>query len=123
MNRPRRVNVVNSRLPVYKLTYGDGLGEVVTGLFSRVAPKLLPLGKELASKAIGTLGKTVIDEGSTRLINAAKNKLAEIIRERPAKPVVLPSTADIPAGTVRQINKIVNQRIREITGSGLKLVA
>ena len=32
MNRSRRVHVVNARLPVYKLTYGNGLGDVVTGL-------------------------------------------------------------------------------------------
>ena len=45
MNRPRHVHVVNSRLPVYKLTYGNGLGDVVTRLFTRIAPKIIAVGK------------------------------------------------------------------------------
>jgi len=60
MNRAKPIYVVNSRLPVYKLTYGNGLGDFVTGLFTRIAPKILPIGKELASKAIGIIGKTAV---------------------------------------------------------------
>jgi hypothetical protein len=41
------VRAINSRLPVYKTTYGDGLGDVVQGLFRRIAPKAIPIAKQL----------------------------------------------------------------------------
>jgi len=82
MNRARRVHVVNSRLPVYKLTYGDGFGDVVTGLFTRIAPKILPIGKELASKAIGVVGKSAATEAVIRAFNAAKETIASLMREK-----------------------------------------
>jgi hypothetical protein len=114
--------VVNSRLPVYKITYGDGFGDIVTGLFSRIAPNILPIGKELASKAIGVLGKTVLDEGSSRVINIAKEKIASMIRKpQPLEPVVLPTTDEMPEHISNQINKIINDRMKKKSGSGLKI--
>ena len=79
MNRARPVHVINSRLPVYKLTYGNGLGDVVTGLFTRIAPKILPIGKELASKAIGVIADTAAKDAGMYLYNAAKDRLSSLI--------------------------------------------
>ena len=69
MNRPRPVYVVNLRLPVYKVTYGNGLGDVVTGLFTRIAPKILPIGKEVAAKAIGVIKEKLADNIGTSEFN------------------------------------------------------
>ena len=82
MNRARPVYVVNSRLPVYKITYGNGFGDV-TGLFTRVAPKILPICKEIASKAIGVLGNkigTEVGNIAVGAFDAAKEKLMSLAR-------------------------------------------
>ena len=121
MNRPRRVHVVNSRLPVYKLKYGNGLGKVVTKLFTRIAPKLMPVGKELASKAIGAIGKTPAAEAGKCLCHAAKDKIISLIRgKKPSKEshdnkhskeahvdkhVELPSTEDMPPKQLTKLTK------------------
>ena len=74
-NRARPVHVVNSRLPVYKITYGDGLGDVITGLFTRIAPKILPIGKELASKAIGIVSNTAAKDAVLHAYGMAKQRI------------------------------------------------
>ena len=128
MNRARPVHVINSRLPVYKLTYGDGLGDVVTGLFTRIAPKILPIGKELASKAIGVITDTAAKDTGTYLYNVAKGKLASLVKSKkfqPKKPtnsnkVVLPSTDEMPTDIANEINSLAKQKLKMV-GSGLKL--
>lgn len=118
MNRPRPVYVVNSRLPVYKVTYGDGLGDVVSGLFTRIAPKILPIGKELASKAIGVLKDKVADAAGTGVFNLAKNKILSLIKGK--KPLKLQSTKEMPSEIGNEINDLAKKRLAEIVGSGLK---
>ncbi len=49
---PTMVRAINSRIPIYRATYGDGLGHVVQGLFRRIAPKAVPIAKHLGMKAI-----------------------------------------------------------------------
>ena len=79
-NRPRPVYVVNSRLSIYKVTFGDGLGDVVSGLFTRIAPKILPIGKERASKTIGVLKDKLTDNIGTSVFNVAKDKILSILK-------------------------------------------
>jgi len=121
MSRARPVYVVNSRLPVSKVVYGDGIGDVITGLFTRVAPKILPIGKKIASKAIGVvrdrvgtaIGNTIVDTFS-----AAKEKLMSLLRG--TKPVKLQSTDQMPPKIGSAINKVARQRLRLIAGCGIK---
>jgi hypothetical protein len=109
------------------LTYGNGLGDVVTGLFTRIAPKILPVGKELASKAIGVIGKSAAIGAGIRAFKAAKNKIASLIRREktpkksPDEPVNLPSTADMPPKVANEINKMAKDKLNTIVGYGLKL--
>ncbi len=56
---PTMVRVINSLLPVYKTTYGDVLGDVVQGLFRRMAPKAIPIAKQLGLKAIDVVREKV----------------------------------------------------------------
>ena len=123
MNRSRRIHVVNSRLPVYKMTYGNGLGDVVTGLFTRIAPKVLPVAKELASKAIGTIGRTAAVEAATHAFRAAKDKIMSLIRgtKPSSQHVKLPSTTDMPPKVANEINKMAENKLNTIVGMGLKL--
>jgi hypothetical protein len=118
MNRPRPVYVVNSRLPVYKVTYGDGLGDVVTGLFTRIAPKILPIGKEVASKTIGVLKDKLADNIGTSVFNVAKDKLLSLIKRK--KSIKLQSTNEMPSQISKEINELAKQKLGEIVGSGLK---
>ncbi len=57
---PTMVRVINSRLPVYKAIYGDGLGDVIQGLFRRIAPKAIPIAKQLGMKAIDVVREKVL---------------------------------------------------------------
>ena len=55
MSRERHVYVVNSRLSVYKVIYWDDINDVVNELFTRITPKNLEIGEEIASQASGVL--------------------------------------------------------------------
>ena len=102
------------------MVYGDGIGDVITG-FTRVAPKILPIGKEIASKAIGAIrdrvgtaiGNTIVDTFS-----AAKEKLMLLVRGK--KPVKLSSTNQMPSDIGKEINELAKQKLGSIAGSGLK---
>ena len=122
MNRARPVHVINSRLPVYELTYGDGFGETVTGLFTRIIPKIGSIGKELASKAIGVMRNTAVKDTGKYLYNTAKDKLFSLLSLKKKIPpkVVLPATAEMPSDVADEINALVKQQLA-IRGSGLKL--
>ena len=47
IHNPRRqqVRVIGARHPVYKMYYGDGFGSTVQGLFTKFAPKTIPLAQ------------------------------------------------------------------------------
>ena len=118
MNRAKPIHVINSRLPVYKLTYGDGLGDTVTSLLTRIVPKILPIGKELASKAIGVIGDTAAKDAGGYLYNFAKKFHTK------KKPVVLPATDEMPRDIADEINTLARKKLAMMTsstGSGLKL--
>ena len=96
MSRARPVYVVNSRLPVYKVIYGDGIGDIITGLFTRIAPKILPIGKELASKAIGAIRDitgTAIGNTIVETFSAAMEKLMSLVRGKNGKITIYGSNA------------------------------
>ena len=122
MNRARPVHVINSRLPVYQLTYGDGFGDTVTSLFTRIAPKILPVGKELASKAIGVIRDTAAIDTGKYLYNAAKDRLSSLFSSKKKIPpkVVLPATDEMPRDVANEINALARQKFKSY-GSGLKL--
>ena len=47
--------MVNSRLSVYRAYYGDGFGSTIAGLFTRMAPKVATIAKQLSIKAIDVI--------------------------------------------------------------------
>ncbi len=49
---PTMVRAINSRIPIYRATYEDGLGDIVKGLFIRISPNAIPIAKQLGMKAI-----------------------------------------------------------------------
>ncbi len=49
---PTMVRSINSRIPIYRATYGDGLGDIVQVFFRRIAPKAIPIAKQIGMKAI-----------------------------------------------------------------------
>ncbi len=97
------VRTINYRLPIYRATYGDELGDIMQGLFRRIAPKAIPIAKQLGintidvvcEKCIGTVGNVV-----SKAFSAIKDRLARLIRRPQAvrlQPVKLPSTELMPA--------------------------
>ena len=63
----------------------------------------------MASKAIGVIGRSAAIETAIRSFNAAKNKLASLIRGNPSLgkiPVELPSTEDMPPEVANKINEM-----------------
>ncbi len=117
---PTMVRVINSRLPVYRATYGDGLGNVVQGLFGRMAPKAIPIAKQLGMKAIDVIREKGISAAgniASKAFSAIKDRLTRLIRRpqpvRP-QPVKLPSTEVMPASVSKIINQAANQKLAEL---------
>jgi hypothetical protein len=115
---PTMVRVINSRLPVYRATYGDGLGDVVQGLFTRIAPKAIPIAKQLGMKAIDVVrekGIGAVGNLASKAFSAIKDRLTRLIR-RPARPqpVKLASTEVMPASVSKIINQAANQKLLEL---------
>ena len=110
------VYVVNSRIPVYRAYYGDGLGNTIMGLFSRAAPKIAPFAKEAGMKAIDIIrdkGLGVIGDLAGRAFSTVKDKIVSLTKSRFSrkKPQIqpLPSTELMPAN----VNKIINNAVKE----------
>ena len=135
-DKPVQVYVVNSRLPVYRAYYGDGLGNTIAGLFTRMAPKVAPIAKQLGMKAIDVIrdkGISAVGDLATKAFSAAKNKIISLVRPK-RKSTPLPSTTVMPASVSKEINKAVEQKLASlvtpstnqddianmIAGSGLK---
>ncbi len=77
-DKPTSVYVVNSRLPVYRAYYGDGFGSTIAGLFTRMAPKVAPLVKQLGMKAIYVIrdkGINAVGNLAGKAFSAAKDKI------------------------------------------------
>jgi hypothetical protein len=75
------IRVVNSRLPVYEITYGDGLGDVVRGLFTRIAPKAMPIAKQLSMKAIDVIrdkAPSTISDLAGKAFSAVKYRILRL---------------------------------------------
>ena len=87
-DKPTSVYVVNSRLPVYKAYYGDGFGSTIAGLFTRMAPKVAPLAKQLGMKAIDVIrdkGISAVGDLAGKAFSAAKNKITSLVKSRGRK--------------------------------------
>jgi hypothetical protein len=137
-DKPTNVYVVNSRLPVYRAYYGDGLGNIIAGLFTRIAPKVAPFAKQLAMKAIDVIrnkGINAIGDLAGTAFSTAKNRITSLVKSRfgrkppsqmasPSLP--LPSTTMMPANVSKAINNAVKEKLQDIyissiiAGSGLK---
>ncbi len=80
---PTMVRLINSRLPVYRATYGDGIGDVVQGLFRRIALKAIPIAKQLGMKAIDVVREKGIGAAgniASKAFSAIKDRLSRLIR-------------------------------------------
>ncbi len=94
---PTMVRAINSRIPIFRATYGDGLGNVVQGLFRRIAPKAIPIAKQLGMKAIDVVrekGIGAVGNVASKAFSAIKDRLAQLIRRPQARSQMdkLPST-------------------------------
>jgi len=113
--------VVNSRLPVYRAYYGDGLGNTIAGLFKRIAPKVAPVAKQLAMKAIDVIrnkGINAVGDLAGTAFSTAKNKITSLVKSRfgrkPPQMASLPSTTMIPANVSKAINNAVEQKLASL---------
>ena len=117
-DRPTHVYVVNSRLPVYRAWYGDGLGSTIAGLFTRLAPKVAPLVKQLGMKAIDVIrekGISAVGNLASRAFSAAKDKITSLVQRRKKQPsLVLPSTTVMPAKISKEINSAVEEKLSSL---------
>ena len=116
-DKPTHVYVVNSRLPVYRAWYGDGLGSTIAGLFTRLAPKVAPLAKQLGMKAIDVIrdkGISAVGNLASRAFSAAKDKITSLVRRRKKQTVVLPSTIVMPAKISKAINSAVEEKLSSL---------
>jgi len=92
-DKPTNVYVVNSRLPVYKAYYGNGLGSTIAGFcccffYTRIAPKVAPLIKQLGMKAIDIIhdkGISAVGDLAGKAFSAAKNKITSLVKSRGRK--------------------------------------
>ena len=114
-DKPVQVYVVNSRLPVYRAWYGDGLGNTIAGLFTRMAPKVAPIAKQLSMKAFDVIkekGISAVGNLAAKAFSAAKDKIASLVKSRRRKqPVILPSTTSMPASVSKAINAAVEEKL------------
>ena len=123
-DKPTSVYVVNSRLPVYRAFYGDGFGNVLAGLFTRMAPKVAPFAKQLGMKAIDVIrdkGLGAIGNLAGKAFSTATDRIASLSRrvfsrKKPTK-VDMPSTAVMPASVSKEINRAVEQKLASMTSS------
>jgi hypothetical protein len=115
------VRAINSRIPVFRAFYGNGLGDIVQGLFRRIAPKAIPIVKQLGMKAIDVVKEKGIGAArdiASKAFTTVKDRLARLIR-RPqtaarSQPVKLPSTEVMPASVSKIINQAANQKLAEL---------
>ena len=121
-----QVYVIRSRLPVYRAWYGDGLGSTIAGLFTRMAPKIAPLAKQLGMKAMDVIrdkGPAAVGNLASKAFTAAKDKIMSLVRRRKqpgmTKSLVLPSTAAMPAATRKEINNAVQEKLASLATSSL----
>ena len=115
-DKPTMEYVVNSRLPVYKAYYGDGLGKIIAGLFTRMAPKVAPFAKQIGMKAIDVIrdkGLGVVGDLAGKAFTTAKDKIVSLVKSRRRKPN-LPSTAVMPANVSRAVTNAVVQKLASL---------
>ena len=117
------VYVVNSRLPVYKAYYGDGFGSTIAGLFTRMAPKVAPLAKQLGMKAIDVIrdkGMSAVGDLAGKAFFAVKNKITSLVKSRRRKIQPLPSTIMMPASVSKAINNAVEEKLESLATPSLE---
>ena len=120
---PRMEYVVNSRLPVYKAYYGDGLGNIIAGLFTRMAPKVAPFAKQVGMKAIDIIrdkGLGAVGDLTGKAFTTAKDKIISLVksRRRPTlQQMALPSTAAMPTNVNKAVTNAVVQKLASLANS------
>ena len=110
--RRQQVRAVGARHPVYQMYYGDGFGNIVKGLFTKHAPKDIPLAKQLGMKAIGVIGENVakpVCDLVSGLSSSVKDRILRLIRPK-SVPAVLPVTEDMPTSVAKKVNNVVNKK-------------
>ena len=118
--RPVRVRVVGSRLPVYEVVYGDGFGDVIRNLVTRIAPKAGPLLKQFAMKAVDVVkDKTLgtVGDLTGKAFHSIKDRLSRLVRRKKPAPVILPSTEAMPVNVSKEINIAANKKLAELVMS------
>ena len=121
--RSQLVRVVGARRPVYKVYHGDGFGNTVAKFFSTLAPKAIPMAKQLGMKAIGVIGERVakpVGDLASGIATSVKERILRLIRPKPIPaiaptPVVLPATEEMPLKVATKINSAVNKKIAELS--------
>jgi len=117
-DKPTNVYVVNSRLPIYRAYYGDGLGSNIMGLFARMAPKVAPFAKQAGMKAIDVIrdkGLGVVGDLAGKAFSAVKNKVVSLVRPKKKQP--LPSTTVMPTQVSKIINEAVQQKLESLAAT------
>ena len=119
LNKSTHVRVINSRLPVYKKYYGDGIGDFFAGM----APKVIPFAKELGMKAINVIrdkGISAVGNLTGKAFSAMKDKIVSMVKKRKQKITApLPSTAVMPKEVSKVINNAVDQRLASLAMNSL----
>ena len=122
-DKPTSVYVVNSRLPVYIAYYGDGFSNIIARLFTRMAPKVASLVKQLGMKAIDVIrdkGISAVGNLAGKAFSAAKDKISSLVKSRGfsrRKKQPLPSTTVMPAKISKAINNAVEEKLESLTSS------
>ena len=127
IHSPKRnqVRVIGAPHPVYKIYYGDGLGNVITGLFSKIVPKAIPMAKQLGMKALGFIGEKAlapVGDLFTGVASAAKDRILKLIGLGPKpkpKKIELPVTENMPPRVANAVNNMVTQKINELVQSNI----
>ncbi len=90
------------------------------GLFRRMAPKAIPIAKQLGMKAIDVVrekGMSAAGNIASKVFSAIKDRLSRLIRRPQAarpQPVKLFSTEVMPPSVSKIINQAANQKLAEL---------
>jgi hypothetical protein len=92
--------------------YGDRLGSLMKGLFTKIAPKVIPMAKQLGMKSLGVIGGKVgspLGDLAGGIVTAVKDRILRLINPKPT-PVILPVTRDMPPSIAKTVNNAVNKK-------------
>ena len=84
----------------------------------KLAPKAIPVIKQLGMKAIGLIGEKIAKPISDLAGSAAstiKDRITRLISKPKLTPVILPATEQMSPKITKEINQVVNKKITELT--------